>query len=102
MHPSHSSCPKLANKKQNVLSVADVPSAIESVLSLLYVVDEEYNCLGLLFVKKLTHDNCNKICKARDLLDKIIDLFVIGVGTLLSSVSNISAVLQHTGGHLEL
>ncbi|XP_062202705.1 uncharacterized protein LOC133905029 [Phragmites australis] len=71
---------KLASKKRNALRVAGVPGAIESVSSLLYAADEEYNLLGLLIIKKLArdHDNCSKIGNARGLLDKIIDLSVIG------------------------
>lgn len=89
---------KLAGKKQNVIRVAEIPGAIESISSLLYtgrsydtrpheigqrfvVTDQTdyefsaFNLLGLVILKKLAHnhDNCWKIGNARGLMPKIID-----------------------------
>ncbi|KAJ8505859.1 hypothetical protein OPV22_006745 [Ensete ventricosum] len=90
---------KLAGKRQNVLRVAAIPGAMESISSLLHSgktsnmtphdMSERsdaadgtnygfsvFNLLGLLILKKLAadHDNCWKIGNARGLLPKIIDL----------------------------
>ncbi|URE05554.1 hypothetical protein MUK42_20839 [Musa troglodytarum] len=90
---------KLAGKRQNVLRVAAIPGAIESISSLLHSGKTSnmaphkmskrsdaadgtnydfsvFNLLGLLILKKLAadHDNCWKIGNARGLLPKIIDL----------------------------
>ncbi|PKA53447.1 hypothetical protein AXF42_Ash012389 [Apostasia shenzhenica] len=90
---------KLAGKKQNVLRVAGIAGAMESISSLLYTgraangtrpeevthryliadrADYEYstfNLLGLRILKKLSNDhhNCGKIGKTRGLLPKIVD-----------------------------
>ncbi|KAL6971414.1 hypothetical protein U1Q18_031091 [Sarracenia purpurea var. burkii] len=89
---------KLAGKKQNSHRVAGIPGAMESISSLLTnhrtphssadeipekrIVDDHenysfwtFNHLGLLILKKLTHDhdNCGKIGNTRGLLRKIID-----------------------------
>lgn len=54
---------KLASKKRNALRVAGVPDTIRCLSSMLYAADKECNLLGLLIIKKLTHDhdNCSKI-----------------------------------------
>ncbi|CAL9159301.1 unnamed protein product [Musa hybrid cultivar] len=90
---------KLAGKRTNVLRVAAIPGAMESISSLLHggktsnMTPHEmskrsdaadgtnddfsvFNLLGLLILKKLAadHDNCWKIGNARGLLPKIIDL----------------------------
>ncbi|KAK7245785.1 hypothetical protein RIF29_40635 [Crotalaria pallida] len=89
---------KLAGKKQNSLRIAGIPGAMESISSLLQTnrnslpaADEigekkvifdhpnysfwTFNHLGLLILKKLSHDhdNCGKIGNTRGLLPKIID-----------------------------
>ncbi|KAG6466213.1 uncharacterized protein LOC122036605 [Zingiber officinale] len=80
---------ELAGRRRNVLRVAAIPGAMESLSSLLHsgrtsdrtnpdmeYVFSELNLLGLLIFKKLSadHDNCWKIGTTRGLLSKIIDL----------------------------
>ncbi|XP_074578694.1 uncharacterized protein LOC141835160 [Curcuma longa] len=78
---------KLAGKRQNVLRVGAVPSAMAAISSLLGKPADTagdygtydfsaFNLLGLSLLKKLAadHDNCWKIGNSRGLLPKIIDL----------------------------
>ncbi|KAG6494453.1 uncharacterized protein LOC122002988 [Zingiber officinale] len=78
---------KLAGKRQNVLRVGAVPSAMAAISSLLGKPADTagdygaydfsaFNLLGLSLLKRLAadHDNCWKISNSRGLLPKIIDL----------------------------
>ncbi|KAG6467915.1 uncharacterized protein LOC122034615 [Zingiber officinale] len=74
---------ELAGRRRNVLRVAAIPGAMESLSSLLHsgstsdqINPHELNLLGLLIFKKLStdHDNCCKIGSTRGLLSKIIGL----------------------------
>jgi hypothetical protein len=64
----------LTGRKIIALRFTGIPGAIESVASLLYADLDELNLLGLTILSKLAHDhdNCDKIGKTRNLLDKII------------------------------
>lgn len=64
----------LTGRKFVALRVTSIPGAVESVASLLYADLDELNLLGLSILNKLAydHDNCDKIGKTRNLVDKII------------------------------
>ncbi|KAF7072868.1 hypothetical protein CFC21_077944 [Triticum aestivum] len=64
----------LTGRKFVALRVTSIPEAVESVASLLYADLDELNLLGFSILNKLAydHDNCDKIGKTRNLVDKII------------------------------
>jgi hypothetical protein len=72
----------LTGRKIIALRLTGIPGAIECVASLLYADLDELNLLGLTILSKLAHDhdNCDKIGKTRNLLDKIISYCSIAGG----------------------
>uniref|UniRef100_A0ACD5Z298 Uncharacterized protein n=1 Tax=Avena sativa TaxID=4498 RepID=A0ACD5Z298_AVESA len=74
----------LTGRKHVALRITGIPGAIESVATLLYADLDELNLLGLSILDKLAvdHGNCDRIGKARGLLDKIISYSSIDHGRL--------------------
>ncbi|PNT64520.1 LOW QUALITY PROTEIN: hypothetical protein BRADI_4g29752v3 [Brachypodium distachyon] len=70
----------LSGRKLIALRVTGIPGAIESIASLLCADLDELNLLGLSILNKLAHDhdNCSKIGKTQNLLDKIISFSSVG------------------------
>uniref|UniRef100_A0ACD5TGG9 Uncharacterized protein n=1 Tax=Avena sativa TaxID=4498 RepID=A0ACD5TGG9_AVESA len=77
----------LTGRKHVALRITGIPGAIESVATLLYADLDELNLLGLSILDKLAvdHDNCDRIGKTRDLLDKIISYSSIDHGRLATT-----------------
>ncbi|XP_047059024.1 uncharacterized protein LOC124665675 [Lolium rigidum] len=87
----------LTGRKIIALRLTGIPGAIECIASLLYADLDELNLLGLTILSKLAHDhdNCHKIGKTRNLLDKIISYCSIaGGGQAAPTSMRLKAVKQ--------